>query len=154
VLSAVGGDKLQVTLIIHDPSADPHSYHSTAEDALAAQNAKILLGNGGGYDNFFTKLSDQAPGAKKLSRLRHRRDGRPERARLVQPAQRREGRRLGRHAARRPSARLEAGLPRQHDGLQDQGRRANQEGHSAWRRPPWYEGGESGARPASPVPLG
>ena len=66
VLSAVGGDKVQVTSIIHDPSADPHSYQSTAEDALAAQNAKILLGNGGGYDNFFTKLSDQAPGAKKL----------------------------------------------------------------------------------------
>jgi zinc/manganese transport system substrate-binding protein len=66
VLSAVGGDKVQVTLIIHDTSADPHSCQSTAEDALAAQNAKILLGNGGGYDNFFTKLSDQAPGAKKL----------------------------------------------------------------------------------------
>jgi zinc/manganese transport system substrate-binding protein len=66
VLSAVGGDKVQVTSIIHDPKADPHSYESTAEDGLAVQDAKVLLGNGGGYDDFFTKLSDQAPGAKKL----------------------------------------------------------------------------------------
>jgi zinc/manganese transport system substrate-binding protein len=66
VLSAVGGDKVQVTSIIHDPAADPHSYETTAEDGLAAQNAKILLANGGGYDDFFTKLSDQAPDAKKL----------------------------------------------------------------------------------------
>jgi zinc/manganese transport system substrate-binding protein len=66
VLSAVGGDKVQVTSIIEDPKEDPHSYQSTAEDGLATQNAKILLANGGGYDDFFTPLSDQAPGAKKL----------------------------------------------------------------------------------------
>jgi zinc/manganese transport system substrate-binding protein len=66
VLSAVGGDKVEVTSIIHDPAADPHSYETTAADALAAQNSKVLLGNGGGYDDFFTKLADQAPDAKKL----------------------------------------------------------------------------------------
>jgi zinc/manganese transport system substrate-binding protein len=66
VLAAVGGDKVDVTSIIHDPSADPHSYESTAEDGLAAQNAKLLLSNGGGYDDFFAKLSDLAPGARKL----------------------------------------------------------------------------------------
>ncbi|HEV7977477.1 metal ABC transporter solute-binding protein, Zn/Mn family [Amycolatopsis sp.] len=66
VLSAVGGDKVEVTSIIHDPSADPHSYETTAEDALSAQNSKLLLGNGGGYDDFFTKLAAQAPDAKKL----------------------------------------------------------------------------------------
>ena len=66
VLSAVGGDKVQVTSIIHDPAADPHSYETTAEDGLAVQDAKVLLANGGGYDDFFGKLSDQAPDAKKL----------------------------------------------------------------------------------------
>jgi zinc/manganese transport system substrate-binding protein len=66
VLQIVGGDKVEVTSIIHDPSADPHSYETTAEDALSAQNSKLLLGNGGGYDDFFTKLADQAPAAKKL----------------------------------------------------------------------------------------
>ncbi|MDT8910990.1 metal ABC transporter solute-binding protein, Zn/Mn family [Amycolatopsis sp. PS_44_ISF1] len=66
VITAVGGDKVQVKSIIHDPSADPHSYESTAEDALAAQNAQLTVANGGGYDNFFDKLTGQATGAKKL----------------------------------------------------------------------------------------
>jgi zinc/manganese transport system substrate-binding protein len=66
VVSAVGGDKVQVKSIIHDPSADPHSYESTADDALAAQTAQLTLANGGGYDDFFGKLTAQASGAKKL----------------------------------------------------------------------------------------
>ncbi|WP_033294386.1 metal ABC transporter solute-binding protein, Zn/Mn family [Amycolatopsis jejuensis] len=66
VVSAVGGDKVQVKSIIHDPSADPHSYESTADDALAAKNAQLTLANGGGYDAFFTKLSGEAASAKKL----------------------------------------------------------------------------------------
>ncbi|MTD57934.1 metal ABC transporter substrate-binding protein [Amycolatopsis sp. RM579] len=66
VLAAVGGDQVQVTSIIHDPGADPHSYETTPQDALAAQKAALTLGNGGGYDDFFTKLADQASNAKKL----------------------------------------------------------------------------------------
>src|SRR4051812_10415853 len=50
VASAVGGDKVQVKSVIHDPSADPHSYETTADDALAAKDAQLLLSNGGGYD--------------------------------------------------------------------------------------------------------
>lgn len=66
VVSAVGGDKVEVTSIIHDPAADPHSYETTASDAIAAKNAKLTLSNGGGYDDFFSKLADQATGAQKL----------------------------------------------------------------------------------------
>ncbi|RJQ88575.1 metal ABC transporter solute-binding protein, Zn/Mn family [Amycolatopsis panacis] len=66
VVTAVGGDKVKVTSIIHDPSADPHSYESTADDALAAKDAKLTLANGGGYDEFFTKLTGEATSAKKL----------------------------------------------------------------------------------------
>ncbi|MCR6481498.1 zinc ABC transporter substrate-binding protein [Amycolatopsis sp. OK19-0408] len=66
VVSAVGGDKVEVKSVIHDPSADPHSYETTADDALAAKDAKLLLSNGGGYDEFFDKLTGQAGDAKKL----------------------------------------------------------------------------------------
>ncbi|GAB2957792.1 zinc ABC transporter substrate-binding protein [Amycolatopsis acidiphila] len=66
VLAAVGGDQVQVTSIIHDPAADPHSYETTPQDALAAERAQLTLANGGGYDDFFTKLADQASNAKKL----------------------------------------------------------------------------------------
>jgi zinc/manganese transport system substrate-binding protein len=66
VLSAVGGDKVHVSSIIHSPTADPHSYETTAADALTVRNAKLLLGNGGGYDDFFSKLVGQAADAKNL----------------------------------------------------------------------------------------
>jgi len=66
VLSAVGGDQVAVTAIIDDPSGDPHSYETTPEDAIAAQNARLTLANGGGYDDFFGKLADQAADAAKL----------------------------------------------------------------------------------------
>lgn len=67
VLSAVGGDQVAVTAIIDDPSADPHSYETTPEDAIAAQKAQLTLANGGGYDDFFGKLADQAASARKLN---------------------------------------------------------------------------------------
>lgn len=66
VLTAIGGDQVQVTSIIHDPAGDPHSYETTPQDALAAQQAQLTLANGGGYDDFFTELANQATNAKKL----------------------------------------------------------------------------------------
>jgi zinc/manganese transport system substrate-binding protein len=66
VLSAVGGDQVEVTSILHDPAADPHSYEATPPDVIAVTKAQLALGNGGGYDDFFSKLADQAPGARKL----------------------------------------------------------------------------------------
>lgn len=66
VASAVGGDQVSVTSIIHEPTADPHSYETTPADAVATTQAQLTLGNGGGYDDFFTKLTDQAPNARKL----------------------------------------------------------------------------------------
>jgi zinc/manganese transport system substrate-binding protein len=66
VVSAIGGDQVSVTSIIHSPSADPHSYETTPADAVATVQAQLTLGNGGGYDDFFTKLTDQAPNARKL----------------------------------------------------------------------------------------
>ncbi|NKQ57086.1 zinc ABC transporter solute-binding protein [Amycolatopsis sp. K13G38] len=66
VLAAIGGNDVKVTSIIHAPQADPHSYETTPEDAVAAQEAQLTLANGGGYDDFFGKLADQATNARKL----------------------------------------------------------------------------------------
>jgi zinc/manganese transport system substrate-binding protein len=56
VVQAVGGDQVDVKAILNDPSADPHSYQSSATDATALKNAKLAVYNGGGYDDFFTQL--------------------------------------------------------------------------------------------------
>ncbi|GLZ32878.1 metal ABC transporter substrate-binding protein [Lentzea sp. NBRC 105346] len=65
VVKAVGGDDVEVTSIINDPSADPHSYESKPADVAAVQQAKLVVFNGGGYDDFFAKLI-QSDDAKKI----------------------------------------------------------------------------------------
>ncbi|GAA1237780.1 zinc ABC transporter substrate-binding protein [Prauserella halophila] len=60
VAKAVGGDRVEVNSLIDDPSSDPHSYEATAEDAADVQDSDLLVYNGGGYDDFFTQLVEQA----------------------------------------------------------------------------------------------
>ncbi len=42
------------------PRADPHDYEATPADAAAVNEAKLVVVNGGGYDDFATKLVDAA----------------------------------------------------------------------------------------------
>ncbi|MER7114402.1 metal ABC transporter solute-binding protein, Zn/Mn family [Saccharomonospora azurea] len=60
VVSAVGGDHVDVTSIIDDPAADPHSYQAGAADAAEVASAELLVWNGGGYDDFFPRLAENA----------------------------------------------------------------------------------------------
>src|SRR5690242_16468116 len=60
IVKAVGGDRVAVTSIIDSPDADPHDYESTPADAAAVKEAKLVVVNGGGYDDFATKLVDSA----------------------------------------------------------------------------------------------
>jgi zinc/manganese transport system substrate-binding protein len=63
VAQAVGGDAVEVTSILSDPSADPHSYEGKPADTAAMGEARLVLYNGGGYDDFFTTSLD-ASGTK------------------------------------------------------------------------------------------
>jgi zinc/manganese transport system substrate-binding protein len=53
VASAVGGNAVDVTAIIHNPSQDPHDYQTTPSDAARINAAKLAVYNGDGYDDFF-----------------------------------------------------------------------------------------------------
>jgi zinc/manganese transport system substrate-binding protein len=63
IVQAIGGDHVSVESLIDDPAADPHSYESTPADAAAVAKAKLVVVNGGGYDDFLTRLVDSS-GAK------------------------------------------------------------------------------------------
>ncbi len=52
VAQAVAGDRLEVTSIITEPSADPHSYEASPADAAKITDASLVVLNGGGYDQF------------------------------------------------------------------------------------------------------
>lgn len=56
IVSAIGGDDVEVTSIISDPSADPHSYEASARTQLAVSEADLVVANGGGYDDFVDTL--------------------------------------------------------------------------------------------------
>ncbi|MFH5878012.1 metal ABC transporter solute-binding protein, Zn/Mn family [Arthrobacter sp. NA-172] len=60
IVKTVGGDKVSVTSIIAKTSQDPHSYEANTQDKLAISKAQLLIDNGAGYDDFFTKLSSDS----------------------------------------------------------------------------------------------
>jgi zinc/manganese transport system substrate-binding protein len=55
VVKAVGGDDVNVTSIIDDPTKDPHDYEVKPADTAAVAGAQLLVSNGLGYDEFFAK---------------------------------------------------------------------------------------------------
>ena len=58
IATTVGGDAVDVTSVISDPSQDPHSYEADARTQLAVSNADVVIQNGGGYDEFMHTLLD------------------------------------------------------------------------------------------------
>jgi zinc/manganese transport system substrate-binding protein len=65
VVRAVGGDQVEVTALIDDPSKDPHGYETSAADAVKIKDAKLAVYNGNGYDDFFGKALDTVGGDRK-----------------------------------------------------------------------------------------
>ncbi|MBF4601701.1 zinc ABC transporter substrate-binding protein [Frigoribacterium sp. VKM Ac-1396] len=58
IAKTVGGDLVDVTSIISDPSQDPHSYEADARTQLAVSKADVIVENGGGYDPFVDTMVD------------------------------------------------------------------------------------------------
>ncbi|NUU33393.1 zinc ABC transporter substrate-binding protein [Arthrobacter sp. C9C5] len=66
IVHAIGGDKVHVTPIIHTTAQDPHSYQATTQDKLTVSKARLLVENGGGYDDFFRTLAADTTGDHQL----------------------------------------------------------------------------------------
>ena len=64
IAKQLGGDWVEVTVILDDPMQDPHSYEASARDQLAVNDAEVIVMNGGGYDDFMTTLIQAADEAK------------------------------------------------------------------------------------------
>lgn len=62
IAEAVGGDRVAVASLVADPAADPHSFESTPTDAVAVSEAKLVIFNGGGYDDWMPRLLQSAGG--------------------------------------------------------------------------------------------
>jgi ABC-type metal ion transport system, periplasmic component/surface adhesin len=60
VAAQIGGDRVRVTSIINDPSKDPHEYQADPRNQLEISRARVVIVNGGGYDDFMTTMLDAA----------------------------------------------------------------------------------------------
>ena len=60
IAQQIGGDHVQVTSIINDPSQDPHSYEASPQNQLALSKARVIIENGGGYDDFVDVMRHSA----------------------------------------------------------------------------------------------
>ncbi|MGY0502849.1 metal ABC transporter solute-binding protein, Zn/Mn family [Nocardia sp. FBN12] len=55
IATAVAGPDAQVSSIISDPAADPHSFETSATDTAKISDADLVVFNGGHYDEFIEK---------------------------------------------------------------------------------------------------
>jgi zinc/manganese transport system substrate-binding protein len=56
IAAQLGGSKASVQSVVSDPSADPHEYESSTNDARAFADADLVILNGAGYDDWGQKL--------------------------------------------------------------------------------------------------
>ncbi|MHB8459649.1 MAG: metal ABC transporter solute-binding protein, Zn/Mn family [Candidatus Limnocylindrales bacterium] len=66
LLSQIGGDRVHATSLLNDPTADPHAYESSPQAAAAVADAKLIIVNGLGYDDFMQKLLAASPRADRI----------------------------------------------------------------------------------------
>jgi zinc/manganese transport system substrate-binding protein len=65
----LGGSRVNVQSVVTDPNADPHEYETSANDARAFADAKLVIINGAGYDDWGKRLlaANQASGRRVLT---------------------------------------------------------------------------------------
>ncbi|MDD4886112.1 MAG: zinc ABC transporter substrate-binding protein [Thiomonas sp.] len=61
IAQAIGGSKVAVDSIIHNPNVDPHSFEATPAVARKVARAQIVLLNGIGYDDWMEKMLAASP---------------------------------------------------------------------------------------------
>jgi zinc/manganese transport system substrate-binding protein len=61
VAAQVGGPYVEVTSVVSNPNADPHSYEVSPRVAAAVSRARIVVQNGLGYDDFIDKIEAASP---------------------------------------------------------------------------------------------
>lgn len=68
IVSQLGGDCAQVRTVIAGSSVDPHDYEPAPSDAVAFEDAELVVINGGHYDEWAAKLAaTSAPNAPLIS---------------------------------------------------------------------------------------
>jgi zinc/manganese transport system substrate-binding protein len=65
VIQQVGGKYAQVSAIMSNPAADPHTYEASSSVAQEISGAQLVVQNGVGYDTFMTTIENAAANSKR-----------------------------------------------------------------------------------------
>jgi zinc/manganese transport system substrate-binding protein len=66
VATQIGGDHVEVVSIMSDPNVDPHEYEADPKDALAINEANVVIQNGEDYDNWMPRLLAASPNPSRV----------------------------------------------------------------------------------------
>src|SRR5438132_8203980 len=61
IAAQIGGSHAHVTSVLTNPNADPHLFEPGTQNGLAVAQAKLVIQNGAGYDDFMSKLEGASP---------------------------------------------------------------------------------------------
>jgi zinc/manganese transport system substrate-binding protein len=65
VLSQIGGKYVEVSSVLKDPNADPHTFEASPSVAEEISRAQLIVQNGVGYDGFMNKIEAASPNPKR-----------------------------------------------------------------------------------------
>lgn len=72
VLSQIGGRYVRVTAIMSNPNVDPHTFEASARVAQEVAEARVVVQNGLGYDDFMTQIEQaSASGGRSVIVAQH-----------------------------------------------------------------------------------
>jgi ABC-type Zn uptake system ZnuABC Zn-binding protein ZnuA len=61
VIGQVGGEYVQASAIMSNPNTDPHSFEASIAVAREVGNARLIVQNGIGYDDFMNSIESASP---------------------------------------------------------------------------------------------
>src|SRR5947208_16340672 len=62
----IGGSHVHVTSVLTNPDADPHLFEPGTQNGLAVAQARVVIQNGAGYDDFMSKLESASPNGSRV----------------------------------------------------------------------------------------
>ncbi|MFI5261565.1 MAG: metal ABC transporter solute-binding protein, Zn/Mn family [Candidatus Limnocylindrales bacterium] len=66
LLTEIGGARVHATSLLNDPNADPHEFETSPQDAALVADARLVIVNGIGYDDFMQQLLGAAPNPSRV----------------------------------------------------------------------------------------
>jgi zinc/manganese transport system substrate-binding protein len=65
VISQIGGQYVRVSAIMSNPNTDPHTFEASPSVAQTVSQAKLVVQNGVGYDDFMSKIEAASPSSSR-----------------------------------------------------------------------------------------